>query len=60
MIDKTDQWKLDGHCSKCRRELYCNKKCSALKKRQMQMITKGTHQTLLEPVMPILEGKRYD
>lgn len=25
----TDQWKLDGHCEKCRRKSYCKKMCKA-------------------------------
>lgn len=29
MISKTEQWKLSGDCSKCRRKSYCNKRCTA-------------------------------
>ena len=31
-IPETDQWLLDGICSKCRRESYCTKKCGAIKR----------------------------
>lgn len=26
-INESDQWLLDGDCSKCRREKYCTKRC---------------------------------
>lgn len=29
MVDTTEQWKLEGDCSKCRRSKYCNKACKA-------------------------------
>ena len=29
MIKETDQWKLDGDCSKCRRQKYCSHICKA-------------------------------
>ena len=38
-IPETDQWKLNGDCSKCRRQAFCRKTCSAVKKdmnRQMR------------------------
>ena len=31
MIPETDQWKLDGDCSKCRRKKYCSKLCTTTK-----------------------------
>ena len=27
--DKSDQWKSDGDCTKCRRNGYCSKACKA-------------------------------
>lgn len=32
-MEDSDQWKLNGDCSKCRRANYCNKNCSARNKR---------------------------
>lgn len=32
MIPETEQWKLDGDCSKCRKDAYCDKECKARKK----------------------------
>lgn len=32
LINENEQWKLNGDCSKCRRENYCSKPCSANKK----------------------------
>lgn len=36
-IPASDQWKLEGECSKCRRANYCSKDCSAIKKRKSQI-----------------------
>lgn len=32
-MERGDEWKAGGECSKCRREAYCNKKCKAAQKR---------------------------
>lgn len=32
-IDETEQWKLSGNCSKCRRKNYCSKGCMRYKRR---------------------------
>ena len=31
-INENEQWKLKGDCSKCRRQPFCRKKCTAFKK----------------------------
>ena len=31
MINKSEQWKLKGQCSICRRKSYCKKQCKANK-----------------------------
>lgn len=33
-MNETDQWKLNGDCSKCRRKNYCNNECSVAKRRK--------------------------
>lgn len=32
-IDETEQWLLNGDCSKCRRKNYCSKGCTRYKRR---------------------------
>ena len=36
-IPTSEQWKLKGECSKCRRANYCSKDCSAVKKRKTKI-----------------------
>lgn len=36
-IPTSDQWRLEGECSKCRRANYCSKDCSAVKKRKTKI-----------------------
>lgn len=31
-MDKTEQWKLDGDCSLCRKKNYCSKPCTRNKR----------------------------
>ena len=31
-MNDTNQWLLDGDCSKCRRQSYCRKACGAVKR----------------------------
>ena len=33
MIDKSEQWALDGNCNICRRKKYCIKPCTTHKSR---------------------------
>lgn len=32
-IQENEQWKLNGDCSKCRRQKYCSKKCTINQRR---------------------------
>lgn len=32
-IDETEQWKLSGNCTKCRRKSYCSKGCTRYNRR---------------------------
>ena len=31
-ISETDQWLLTGECNKCRKQSYCSKPCTAIKR----------------------------
>ena len=37
-MDKTEQWKLDGDCSLCRKNNYCSKPCTRNKRETEIMI----------------------
>ena len=37
-IDDTEQWELNGDCSKCRREKYCSKPCTKNKRRTQTVL----------------------
>ena len=40
-IDESEQWKLDGLCSKCRKQKYCGSVCKAAKtsdRREIQQL----------------------
>ena len=47
-IPVTDQWKLGGDCSKCRRANYCSKDCTATKRRKDQIIEQAYRDVLHE------------
>lgn len=32
-INENEQWKLEGHCDKCRRLKYCSKECTVRRNR---------------------------
>lgn len=38
IANESEQWKLHGDCSKCRKQSYCNKRCSAVKSRTRSVI----------------------
>ena len=42
----TDQWKSDGDCGDCRRQLYCGDECKAHKMRREFVISKKTEEFL--------------
>ena len=37
-IDESEQWKLDGLCSKCRRNSYCGDTCRAARSANKRMV----------------------
>lgn len=47
MSDNTDRWKVDGDCSKCRRESYCKKPCTARIKAGRRAIWSAAGEALL-------------
>ena len=50
MTAETDRWLIDGDCSKCRREPYCAKDCTAYKRAMAYLMT--------ETLMKILYDKK--
>ena len=57
-IDETEQWKLGGNCSKCRRKNYCSKGCTSYNRRteaelyslvanKMNEMTNGTYREIM-------------
>jgi hypothetical protein len=53
-IPESDQWKLDGRCSLCRKAKYCKKACSA-RKRGIERIVDG----LVCDLFPKILNSRY-
>ena len=51
MISETDQWKLNGDCSKCRRQEFCRKNCSAKNRRQDRLF-RGALSAYCRKTMP--------
>ena len=43
MSENADRWKIDGNCSKCRRQSYCKKACRLNKKAVTDIITKAIY-----------------
>ena len=41
-VDESEQWKLRGDCSKCRRQPFCRKRCTAFKKDVQSSIRSAT------------------
>ena len=56
-INESEQWKLQGDCSKCRRESYCNKRCSAVKNRVKRavygVVNRYAEQMLPDGIKPV-------
>ena len=44
-MDRSEQWKLEGKCSECRRQSYCKKTCSAAKAAIQRGIMEAISQT---------------
>lgn len=38
MNEDNERWLSDGNCEYCRRESYCTKECTALKRRKYEII----------------------
>lgn len=51
MIPETDQWKLRGDCSKCRRAPHCKKKCTARKK-SSDAALRAVSNSIIDAVLP--------
>ena len=60
-MDKTDQWKLDGDCSLCRKNNYCSKPCTRNKRKteimmrsmvasKLNEMTGGAYSKILEQI----------
>lgn len=49
MSDKTEQWKLDGDCSLCRRKNYCSNRCTR-NKRKSEMLVRSLITSKLDEI----------
>lgn len=59
MDNSADRWKIDGDCSKCRRQSYCKKACRLNNKRFTDMMTKMIYdKTGLGEIMNYLRRSR--
>lgn len=58
LIDEREQWKLGGDCNKCRRKEYCNKSCTANKKR-VKRRAEAQVERLVGSVLYRMFGGRY-
>lgn len=57
--DSAARWKIDGDCSKCRRQPYCKKACRLSRKAFTNMITEVIYdKTGLGEIMSYLERSR--
>ena len=55
--EDVDRWKIDGDCSKCRRQSYCNKACRLNRKAFTDIVTKALYdKTALGAVRSYLKG----
>ena len=55
-IPETDQWLLTGECNKCRRQPYCKKICTAVKRE----FRKGVQQAVATALEKRLEERDND
>lgn len=55
-INETEQWKLQGDCSKCRRKEYCRKQCSAAKKEVENTIKRAIYDSKIGRRIRMLGG----
>lgn len=47
----TEQWDLNGECSKCRRQEYCHKTCKRHKERVTNIIKSHIYKTFIDLMM---------
>ena len=61
-MEKTEQWKLEGKCYKCRRQSYCKKTCTAARDGMKRDIMSAFSQTKAGQVatMILKESWRQD
>lgn len=50
-INISEQWKLDGDCSKCRRSKYCNKDCKAHNHRRQAYIHRAFCEAMIKTIL---------
>lgn len=50
-INETDQWKLNGDCTKCRRKEFCRKSCTAKTKAEERRLS-AFKNVLLDAMLP--------
>ena len=59
MSDSADRWKIDGDCSKCRRQPDCKKACRLSRKAVTDIITEAIYdKTGLGEIMSYLGRRR--
>ena len=56
-MEKTEQWKSDGKCYKCRRQSYCKKTCTAAKAGMKRDFLSAFYQTKAGQVARLVMGK---
>ena len=57
-INDSEQWKLHGDCSKCRREAHCQKKCTA-RKHKTDLLSTAYSSALLGAAMHMMFPTKY-
>lgn len=48
MFDNSEQWKLEGKCTECRRRNYCHNDCTAKRKRDQALIQQTVRNVLAD------------
>ena len=58
MVAETEQWMLEGDCSKCRKRNYCSKRCTANSKAYTAALKKFIERkTGLEKIKDVMRQK---
>lgn len=50
-INISEQWKLNGDCSKCRRSKYCSKDCKAHDRRQQAYLHGAVCEAMIKTIL---------